>query len=75
MVVLGTSFAFDVAHVWATAYLTYLDKQAFRARRTLYLWAPPLSFLVAFALHLTSPVVFWTALSYFAIAFQPLGVL
>lgn len=59
--------AFDVAHVWATAYLTYLDKEAFQRRRALYLWPVPLSFAIAFGLHLTSPVVFWTALSYFAI--------
>ncbi len=59
--------AFDVAHVWATAYLTYLDRRAFQRRRALYLWAPPLAFLVAFALHVLSPVAFWTALSYFAI--------
>lgn len=59
--------AFDVAHVWATAYLTYLDGEAFARRRALYSWTPPLAFAAAFALHLGSPVVFWTALSYFAI--------
>lgn len=59
--------AFDVAHVWATAYLTYLDGDRFRRRRGLYLWPIPISFFAAFALHASSPVTYWTLLSYFAI--------
>lgn len=59
--------AFDVAHVWGTAYVTYLDEERFRRRRALYLWPIPASFAAAFALHLSSPVWFWTALAYFAI--------
>lgn len=59
--------AFDVAHVWATAYLTFLDKEAFARRRALYLWSLPVSFFAAFSLHQFSAGAFWTALSYFAI--------
>lgn len=59
--------AFDVAHVWATAFLTYLDGEAFRRRRALYLWPLPIFFTLSFGLHLFSPSAFWTALAYFAI--------
>jgi hypothetical protein len=59
--------AFDVAHVWTTAYLTYLDPDAMARHRKLYLWPIPISFFGAFALHLYSPTWFWTALAYFAI--------
>lgn len=59
--------AFDVAHVWATAYMTYLDPQRLARRRGLYLWPIPLSFMVAFLMHWYSPVAFWTGLAYFAI--------
>lgn len=59
--------AFDVAHVWATAYLTYLDKKRFSRRRALYTWPIPIGFLAAFILHVSSPTAYWTLLSYFAI--------
>jgi len=59
--------AFDVAHVWATAYVTYLDGERFKQRRALYLWPIPVSFVGAFALHEVAPWLFWSALSYFAI--------
>jgi hypothetical protein len=59
--------AFDVAHVWGTAYLTYFDGEAFRARKALYGLSVPAFFTGAFALYLASPVWFWTAISYFAI--------
>ena len=59
--------AFDVAHVWATAYLTYLDKRRLSRRRALYVWPIPISFLTAFVLHVSSPKTYWTVLAYFAI--------
>ncbi|MDH5490656.1 MAG: hypothetical protein OEY14_01655 [Myxococcales bacterium] len=59
--------AFDVAHVWATLYLTYLDGRVVRARPWL-LWLPlPLSFLIAYRLHAHSASLFWTLLAYVAI--------
>jgi hypothetical protein len=59
--------AFDVAHVWATVYVTYLDGEAFARRRALFLWPIPVSFAVAFGLYLVAPWLFWTGLAYFAI--------
>ncbi|MEZ6187656.1 MAG: hypothetical protein R3F62_21930 [Planctomycetota bacterium] len=59
--------AFDVAHVWATLYLTYGDPSVVR-RRPLLLWLPiPLAFFVAFRLHSHSPTLYWTLLAYVAI--------
>ncbi len=59
--------AFDVAHVWGTIYLTYLDREVMR-RRPLLLWLVlPVAFLVAYRLHLHSATLFWTVLAYVAI--------
>lgn len=59
--------AFDVAHVWATAYLTYLDKTRYARRKALYTWPIPIGFLTAFVLHVNSPKLYWSILAYFAI--------
>jgi len=59
--------AFDVAHVWATVYLSYLDTAALRRRRLLFLLPVPLTILVGFRLHLHSPILFWTLMAYVAI--------
>ena len=59
--------AFDVAHVWSTIYISYLDPDTMRRRRWLLLLPLPLSFLVAFRLHLHSPSLYWTLLAYVAI--------
>lgn len=59
--------AFDVAHVWGTAYIAWLDGENLRKRPALYTLSVPLSFVVAFALHHHSPALFWMAISYFAI--------
>lgn len=59
--------AFDVAHVWATLYVSYLDPEA-RARRRTLLWLTPLAvFLLGWRLHVHSAVAFWTVLAYVAI--------
>lgn len=59
--------AFDVAHVWATIYLTYLDREVMAKRKALLLLPIPLTIAVAFRLHLHSPALFWTLLAYVAI--------
>ena len=59
--------SFDVAHVWATAYLTYFDAASFRKRKWLYSIPIPAFFIGAFLLHLASPMVFWSGVAYFAI--------
>jgi len=59
--------AFDVAHVWATIYLTYMDREV-RRRRPLLLWLTLLvAFVVAYRLHLHSASLYWTLLAYVAI--------
>lgn len=59
--------AFDVAHVWSTLYLSYLDREAMARRRLLFLLPVPLTVLGAYRLHAHSPVLFWTVLAYVAI--------
>ncbi len=59
--------ATDVAHVWATAYITYLDQEVFRRRRLLFVLPVPLAFLIAYRLHVHSPQLYWTLLAYVAI--------
>lgn len=59
--------AFDVAHVWSTLYLSYLDREAMARRRLLFLLPVPLSILVSYRLHAHSPALFWTLLAYVAI--------
>lgn len=57
----------DVAHVWSTLYVTYLDPEARRQRRTL-LWAAPLAaygFGVVVALEGFHS--FWRAMAYLAV--------
>ena len=59
--------ATDVAHVWGTAFRTYLDRRELLRRPWLYLLCPPAAFLGSFTLHYVgSPQIFWTAMSYYA---------
>jgi len=56
----------DVAHVWATAFRTYLDPEV-RARRGGLLFVIPLACLAAgVLLHAQGAMVFWRALAYVA---------
>lgn len=59
--------AFDVTHVWATIYLTYLDREVMKRRRALLLLTPVVSFLVAYRIHSHSASLFWSLLAYVAI--------
>lgn len=57
----------DVAHVWSTAVLVYLDPVE-RARRSgLYLAVPLLGWLAGVALYAQGEAVFWRALAYLAV--------
>ncbi len=62
-----TIVAFDVAHVWATIYRTYLDDKELWRRKYLYFAPLPLFFLLSFRLYYTSPTLFWSILAYVAI--------
>ncbi|MFI5384857.1 MAG: hypothetical protein ACHQ50_01945 [Fimbriimonadales bacterium] len=58
----------DVAHVYSSLFRTYLDRDEFKRRRTLYLVAPAISWLGGIAIYaLWGPVFFWSAVAYFAI--------
>jgi len=59
--------AFDVAHVWGTIYVTYMDREIFQKRRLLYLLPIPIAFAVAFRLHSFSASLYWSLLAYIAI--------
>lgn len=59
--------AFDVAHVWATLYLGYLDGAALRRRPLLFLLPIPLLAAASYRLHLHSAELFWTLVAYVAI--------
>ncbi|MBL8065237.1 MAG: hypothetical protein JNM34_05190 [Chthonomonadaceae bacterium] len=58
----------DVAHVYSSLYRTYFDKEEFAKRRTLYILAPLLSWLIGVAIYgCLGPVAFWSVVAYFAI--------
>lgn len=59
--------AFDVAHVWSTLYLGYLDERERRRRPLLFFVPIPLTVLACFRLHQHSPVLLWTVVAYVAI--------
>ncbi|MEO1269885.1 MAG: hypothetical protein AAFX99_17500 [Myxococcota bacterium] len=59
--------AFDVAHVWGTIYITYLDQEVMERRRRLLVGVVPVCFVAACGAHLISPTLFWTVLAYVAI--------
>jgi hypothetical protein len=59
--------AFDVAHVWSTLYLGYVDGEAFARRRWLFVLPVPVTILVGYRLHLHDPTLFWTLMAYVAI--------
>ncbi len=60
--------SFDVAHVWGTLYLTYLDREVMRRRKRMLIAVVPLCFAACMGLHVIAPVAFWTVLAYVAIA-------
>jgi hypothetical protein len=57
----------DVAHVWASLYRTWLDREARRLHADLLRWTPVLVFLVGFMAHAIAPRVFWGLLAYVAV--------
>jgi hypothetical protein len=56
----------DVAHVYATAYRTYLDPIERARHPTRYLVIPLACLVAGVALHVADPVWFWRALAYLA---------
>jgi hypothetical protein len=57
----------DVAHVWSTAFVVYLDPAEWRRRPVLYAAVPVACFAAAIALYARGPLVFWRAIAYLAV--------
>jgi hypothetical protein len=57
----------DVAHVWSTAFVVYLDPAERRRRPALYAIAPLVAFAAGVALYACGEAVFWRALAYLAV--------
>ena len=57
----------DVAHVWSTAFVVYLDPAEWRRRPVLYAVTPIVTFVAGIALYARGEAVFWRALAYLAV--------
>jgi hypothetical protein len=57
----------DVAHVWSTAFVVYLDPVEWRRRTALYAITPIAVFAAGVVLYLQGEAVFWRALAYLAV--------
>jgi len=57
----------DVAHVWSTAFVVYLDPAEWRRRPLLYVGVPIACFAVAFGLYACGEDVFWRVIAYLAV--------
>ena len=57
----------DVAHVWSTAFVVYLDPAERRRRPALYAGAPLAAFAVAVGLYACGEGTFWRAIAYLAV--------
>ncbi|MBU6454785.1 MAG: hypothetical protein KGS72_23660 [Cyanobacteria bacterium REEB67] len=57
----------DVAHVYATLFRTYLDRQAFARNKTILLAAPLVAWAGGSLLYCLDEIFFWRALAYLAV--------
>jgi hypothetical protein len=57
----------DVAHVWSTAFVVYLDPAECRRRPVLYAVTPLACFAAGVALYIAGEAVFWRTLAYLAV--------
>ena len=57
----------DVAHVYATGFRVYFDKQELMRRPALYFGVPLAGFAIAWAVYSESPIGFWRLLAYLAV--------
>lgn len=57
----------DVAHVYATAFRVYLDREELARRKTLYLLVPLIGLAFGILLYSRGEIVFWRALAYLAV--------
>jgi hypothetical protein len=64
---IATVLTVDVAHVWATAYRVYLDREERLRRPALYVGVPLAAYAVGVVLYSAGPAVFWRVLAYLAV--------
>src|SRR5947209_428446 len=57
----------DVAHVYATAFRVYFDREEVKRRAWLYVLAPLIAFALGVALYSESGALFWRVLAYLAV--------
>lgn len=57
----------DVAHVWSTAFVVYLDPVELRRRKALYIATPIACWAAGIALYQLGDLAFWRAIAYLAI--------
>jgi hypothetical protein len=57
----------DVAHVYATAFRVYFDKDELKRRAWLYVLAPAIALALGVALYSESDALFWRSLAYLAV--------
>ena len=57
----------DVAHVWSTTFVVYLDPVEWRRRPLLYALTPVAAFAIGVALYAWGPGPFWRAIAYLAV--------
>jgi hypothetical protein len=57
----------DVAHVWATTYRTYLDREEFSRRSALYIAIPAGAYVLGVLAYSMSSLTFWRLLAYAAV--------
>src|SRR5918911_4960666 len=57
----------DVAHVYATAFRVYFDKEELKRRLSLYVLAPSIALALSVALYSEGEALFWRALAYLAV--------
>jgi hypothetical protein len=57
----------DVAHVWSTAFIVYLDPAEWRRRPGVYAGVPLACFAAGIALYACGEAAFWTAIAYLAV--------
>jgi hypothetical protein len=57
----------DVAHVWSTAFVVYLDPVEWKRRPLLYGLTPVAAYAVGFALYAWGPGPFWRTIAYLAV--------
>jgi hypothetical protein len=57
----------DVAHVWSTTFVVYLDPVEWKRRPRLYALTPVVAFIVGVALYSWGPGPFWRTIAYLAV--------